>query len=192
MIWYFRESLHHRIKVEIEQRGQKLNSFEELVKKAVGAKAKAALWPRSYICKTNQYYFRGSQSSAAKASTQDQPIKDPRFEKPKSKPQELKAPAPHRSNHAETSERARKEKKETFWNIDNSANQTMSPLEPLQPPGVTQLTTPPEDLRLKKTSARLSVTTITKRNTMQPSIPSHQRLKTSTGLGNLRINDWGL
>ena len=39
----------------MEQRGQELNSFEELVEKTVDAKAKAALRPRFFVCKTNQH-----------------------------------------------------------------------------------------------------------------------------------------
>ena len=38
-------------------------------------------------------------------------MRDPRVEKPKSKPQESKAPAPQRFDNAKTSEKARKEKK---------------------------------------------------------------------------------
>ena len=86
MIWYFQEGLRPLVKVEIEQRGRELNSFKELVEKAVDAGAKAALRPHSYACETNQHCLRGSRLSAAKANTQDQPIKDSRVEKPKSKP----------------------------------------------------------------------------------------------------------
>ena len=78
MIWYFREGLRSLVRVEIEQCSQELNSFKELVEKTVDAKAKAALCPRSYTCKTDQHCLRGSRPSAAKASTQGQPIKDPR------------------------------------------------------------------------------------------------------------------
>ena len=53
----------------MEQRGQELDSFEELVEKVVDAKAKAALRPRSYACKTDQHCLWGSRPSAAKAST---------------------------------------------------------------------------------------------------------------------------
>ena len=83
MIWYFWEGLCLSIKVEMEQHGRELNSFKELIEKAVDAEAKAALRPRSYACETDQYCLQGSQPSAAKASTQGQPIKDPRVEKPK-------------------------------------------------------------------------------------------------------------
>ena len=80
MIRYFRKGFRPLVRVKIEQRGQELDSFEELVKKAVDAKAKAALRPRFYAYKTDQYCLRGSQPSIAKASTQDQLMKDARFE----------------------------------------------------------------------------------------------------------------
>ena len=70
MIWYFREGLRPSVRVEMEQCGRELNSFEELIEKTVDAEAKAALQPRSYARKTNQYCFRGSRPSAAKANTQ--------------------------------------------------------------------------------------------------------------------------
>ena len=53
MIRYFQKGLRPSIKVEIKQHGQELNSFGGLVKKAVDAKAKAALRPCFYACKTN-------------------------------------------------------------------------------------------------------------------------------------------
>ena len=69
MIWYFWEGPCPSVRVEMEQRGRELDSFEELVKKAVDAKAKAALRPRSYACKTDQHYLQNSRLSAVKAST---------------------------------------------------------------------------------------------------------------------------
>ena len=45
------------MQVKIEQRGRELDSFEEIVEKAIDAKAKAALKPRSYACNTNQYFL---------------------------------------------------------------------------------------------------------------------------------------
>ena len=111
MIQYFRECLRPSVRVEMEERGRELDSFKELVEKTVDAEAKAALRPRSYARKTNQYCLWGSRPLAAKASTQGQPMKDPRVEEPKSRPQESKAPAPQRPDSAETSEKARKEKK---------------------------------------------------------------------------------
>ena len=95
----------------MEQRGQELNSFEEIVKKTVNAKAKATFKPRSYACNTNQHCFQGSRPSAAKISTQGQLMKNPRVEELKPKSLKRKISAPQCSNSAETSEKAQKEKK---------------------------------------------------------------------------------
>ena len=86
MIRYFRKGFCPSVRVKREQCDQELDSFEELVKKAVDAEAKVALRPRFYARKTDQHYLWGSQPSVAKASTHGQPMKDPRFEKPKLKP----------------------------------------------------------------------------------------------------------
>ena len=69
MIQYFQEGLCPLLKVEMEQCGQELNSFKEVVKKAINAEAKAAFQPRSYARKTNQHCLRGSRPSVDKAST---------------------------------------------------------------------------------------------------------------------------
>ena len=111
MIWYFREGLRPSVRVKMEQRGRELNSFEELVEKTVDVEAKAALRLRSYARKTNQYCLWGNRPSAAKASTQGQPMKDSRVEEPKSRPQKSKAPVSQHSDSAETSEKAQKKKK---------------------------------------------------------------------------------
>ena len=111
MIRYFRKGLRLSVRVKMEQRGRELDSFKELVEKTVDAEAKAALRRRSYACKTDQYCLRGNKPSAAKASNQGQPMRDPRVEELKSRPQKLKAPAPSRSDSAEISEKAQKKKK---------------------------------------------------------------------------------
>ena len=41
------------MQVETKQRGQELDSFKEIVEKAVNAKAKAAIRPCYYVCNTN-------------------------------------------------------------------------------------------------------------------------------------------
>ena len=43
MISYFRESLNPSIKVEMEQQDREFVNFEEMVQKAINAKAKAGL-----------------------------------------------------------------------------------------------------------------------------------------------------
>ena len=46
--------------VKIEQCTQELNSFKEIIEKAVNGQAKTALKPYSYGCNTNQHCFQGS------------------------------------------------------------------------------------------------------------------------------------
>ena len=104
IIWYFQEVLRSSEQIEMKQRGRELNSFEEIVEKAVDAKIKAAFKPRSYAYNTDQHCFRDSWPSAAKTSTQNQPIKDQRVEKPKPKFQEQKTSALQHSDNAETFE----------------------------------------------------------------------------------------
>ena len=155
MIWYFRESLYPSVRVEMEQCGRELNNFKELVEKAVNAKANAALPPRSYAPKIDQYCFRGSRPSAAKASTQGQPMKDPKIKKPK-KPQELKASAPQRSNSSKTSENARNKKKKKKSNIGAKSLKKA----PLQPPR--SKTALPEGYNCRKMLAKSPASIATK------------------------------
>ena len=82
---YFWEGFQPSVQVKIEQRDWEFNSFKEIIKKAVDAKAKAILRPCFYACNTNQYYLQGSRPSVAKTNTQDQLMKDLWFEKPKPK-----------------------------------------------------------------------------------------------------------
>ena len=112
MIRYFRDGLIPSIWAEMEQCRRELNSFKELVEKAIDAKARAALRPRSYARETDQHCPRGSwpaHSTTAKAQGQGFSMKDPRVEEPRFKPQEPKSFAPQQQ--AEASEKARKEKK---------------------------------------------------------------------------------
>ena len=44
----------------MEQRGQELNSFEEIVKKAIDAKAKVAFMPCFYACNIDQHCLQNS------------------------------------------------------------------------------------------------------------------------------------
>ena len=48
-----------------------------------------------------------------------------------------------------------------------------------------------EGLNSKKTLARSPVAIVTKKAIMQLSIQSHSRQKTSIGLSNLHVGDWG-
>ena len=111
MIWYFRKGIRPSVRVQIEQRSQELNNFKKMVEKTVNAKAKAALWPRSYARNINQFHFQGSQPSTTKINTQDQPIKDSQVKKPKLRSQKLKALTLQHSDSAETFEQAQKKMK---------------------------------------------------------------------------------
>ena len=67
----------------MEEYGQELNSFEEIVKKTIDAKNKATFRPCFYARKIDQHWLWGSWAVGTKAGNQSQPIKDSRFEKPK-------------------------------------------------------------------------------------------------------------
>ena len=181
------------MKVKMEQRGRKLDSFKELVKKAVNAKAKAALWPRSYACKTDQHCLQGSQSSAVKTSTQGQLIKDPMVKKPKSRLWELKAAAPlHSTNNVETSKQAQKKKKKK--EKQERHNQKRGTQNSTSTIGANNTSTGKEKSKKTaptvKTQARLPVKTVAKRDTTLTSAPSHPNQKTNVSLGNLRVGNY--
>ena len=54
MIRYFKKGLKPSIKTQMDQNATHLDGYKELVVKAIRAKAKAGLWPSSYIQDTNQ------------------------------------------------------------------------------------------------------------------------------------------
>ena len=109
LIRFFRKGLRPSIRAQMEQRGRELDSWTEIVEKAVDAEAQASLQPTSYIKEMDQRCLRGNRPNSTRASTQGNLIRDPRTEESRSKPQEPKASAPQ--HQAEASEKARKEKK---------------------------------------------------------------------------------
>ena len=112
MLRYFREGLRPSILAELQNEDHELESFVQIVKKAVVAEAKANLRSRATTKNMDQHCPRGSRSAhstAAKASTQGQLIKDPREEKPKVRAPESSTP---RSSNPESSAKARKENKD--------------------------------------------------------------------------------
>ena len=60
MVRYFEKGLKPSIKAEMDQDNSQLIDYEELVAKAVRAKAKAGLRPRSYVQKTDLSYLQGN------------------------------------------------------------------------------------------------------------------------------------
>ena len=139
IIWYFQKGLCLLVRVEIEQRGQELDSFKKLVKKTVNAKDKAAFRPCSYACETNQHCLWGSWPSAAKVSIQSQRMKDSKIEKAKSRLQKAKTPPFQCSNSAEIFKQAQKKKKKNdqqHWGWKAQKNFTLTTRRNLTNPSV--------------------------------------------------------
>ena len=125
LIRFFREGLRPSIRAQMEQRGRELDSWTEIVEKAVDAEAQASLQPTSYIKEMDQRCLRGNRPNSTKASTQGNSIRDPRTEESRSKPQEPKASAPQ--HQAEASEKARKEKKKKDRRRDRERREGSTP-----------------------------------------------------------------
>ena len=91
----------------MEQRSRELDSWTEIVEKAVDTEAQASLQPTSYIKEMDQQCLRGNQPNSTRASIKGNSVRDLRTEESWSKPQEPKASAPQ--HQAEASKKARKE-----------------------------------------------------------------------------------
>ena len=61
LIRFFREELKPSVKAQMEQRGRELDSWEELVEKAINAEAKASLQPPSILREMDQRCQRGNR-----------------------------------------------------------------------------------------------------------------------------------
>ena len=116
MVRYFEEGLKPSIKAEMDQDAHLLDDYEELVAKAIRAKAKAGLRPSSYVRETDQQVSRGNRpahTTAHKVQTQGA-MKNHCGNVSKAKgstsTQEVTT---QRTNEAEGSEKARKEKKKS-------------------------------------------------------------------------------
>ena len=108
MVRYFEEGLKPSIKAEMDQDASHLDDYEELVAKAVRAKAKAGLRPSSYVQETDQQVSRGNQpahTTAHKVQTQGV-IKDHRGDESKARASVLTS-----TQNSEPSDKARKDKK---------------------------------------------------------------------------------
>lgn len=69
MICYFRKGQKPSVSAEIKERGRDLDSYEEIIEKAVDVQAKVVLRPCFSIRKTNQYCLRGSWLATTNPST---------------------------------------------------------------------------------------------------------------------------
>lgn len=85
----------------MKQRSRELNNFEEIVEKAVDAKAKTALRPCIFTYETDQYCARGNRFAASKSHAHGPSIKNASAEKAKSQLQKPRSS----ENQLETSEK---------------------------------------------------------------------------------------
>ena len=67
LIRFFREGLKTLVKAQMEQIGRKLDSWEELVEKAIDGEAKASLQPHSFLREMDQRCPRGNHTTVAKS-----------------------------------------------------------------------------------------------------------------------------
>ena len=130
MICYFREGLKLSIKVEMEQQDREAIDFEEMVQKVVNADAKAGLRSSAMVrdsdirCPRSQ---RPSNNTASKVQTQGTSAKKPRPKESRPKeavPAKGKAPAPPRTNAAESSEQGKKDRKNKKRRFQERKKQT--------------------------------------------------------------------
>ena len=90
---YFQESLKPSVLAELEYRDLKLESFDQMVKKAVNDKAKSTLRPHSSTKKMDQNCPRSNRlANSTVAMSQGSAIKDSRSEEPKVRGTELSGP----------------------------------------------------------------------------------------------------
>ena len=121
MICYFRESLKPFIKVEMEQQDRKSMDFEEIVQRAVNAKAKAGRRSSTMVRESDARCPKGrhpSHNTSSKVQTQGTTAKEPHTEEPRpkeAKPTNGKNPARPRSDSAEPEKISRTDKKKEYF-----------------------------------------------------------------------------
>ena len=127
MLRYFWGGLKPSILAELEYQDLELESFNQMVKKAVNDEAKSALWPRSSTKEIDQNCPRGNRPAHSTVSkSQDSAMKDPQVEEPKIRGAEL-LPGPQRSNNNELSHKAWKEKKKKQRRRDRERQKGSTP-----------------------------------------------------------------
>ena len=107
MLRYFYEGLKPSVLAELEHRDLKLEKINQMVKKAVNAKAKSALQPRSSSKEMDQNCpWRSRPANSTVAKSQGSAMKDPRTEKPKVQGTESASGPSQRSNNNKLSNKA--------------------------------------------------------------------------------------
>ena len=106
MFRYFWESLKPSVLAELKHQDLKLESFNQMVKKAVVAEAKSAFRPCSSTKKIDQNCLWGNRpANSTIAKSQDSTMKDPRTEEPKVQ-DPVPLSTPQRFNNNEFSNKA--------------------------------------------------------------------------------------
>ena len=84
MLSYFRKGLKASVLAELKHWDLELESFNQMVKKAVNAEAKSTLRPHSSTKEIDQNCPRGNRpANSTVAKSQGSAMKDPRTEEPK-------------------------------------------------------------------------------------------------------------
>ena len=112
---YFREGLKPSVFAELKLQDLELESFDQIVKKAVNVEAKSALRPRFSTKKMDQNCLRGNQlGNSTVAKSQGSAMKDLWTEELKVQGTEVQSGP----QHSESSEKAQKEKKKEQYQRD--------------------------------------------------------------------------
>ena len=108
MLRYFRKGLKSSVLVELEHWDLELESFDQIVKKAVDTEAKSALRPCFSTKEIDQHYLQGNRpANSTVVKSQSNAIKNPRTKEPKFRGTKLFSGP----QYSEFSEKAWKEKK---------------------------------------------------------------------------------
>ena len=108
LICYSRDGLKPFIQAQMDERGRDLETWEEVIKKAIDAEAKAARQPQSLMKEMDNCCLWGYRPTKT-----DELAREPKIiDKNSSRPQESKAQALQRSENADTSkDKAQKDRK---------------------------------------------------------------------------------
>ena len=183
MLRYFREGLTPSVLAELKYRDLELKSFNQMVKKAVNAKAKLTLRPCSSTKKMDQNCPRGNQpANSTVTKSQGSAIKDPRSEKPKVRGIELSGP-----QQSESSEKARKEKKKEQHQRDWEYRKGSTPAADGQAEPHQKKKKKYRSDKVPKDKSQVKCFNCSKLGYYANACPEP---KTSFGLGNLLVGDW--
>ena len=111
LICYFCDGLRPSIQAQMDERGQDLDTWEEVIENAIDVGAKAACQPQLLMREMDNQCLQSHRPVKFDEPTKE--LKD--SDKNSSRLQEPKAQALQHSDNADTSKKARKEKKNNRW-----------------------------------------------------------------------------